>query len=1698
MGINKKEKGEEKGLNPKKRIIDSLKKEKSTRKTQKKEENQKTNKKILDSETSSLITYTNPGEGEKITETIKSPPLAEFPLRTMIPKGLINNIKPGTVAAKELIEIEALGYEAIWDKPPPKELTEFYKQWDIEEIDYNIPIPETGDREQEIEQTITREQIPEFYDRENNRYPEEYVQYSNTEEETEESLDEELEEWLGLSEIEKKKSTFEAIMEKNKQAILKAEEKINHFNAAKIATLNINGSRNKWDKIDDILQNERLDILIITETHLPEFVTRRFENINRKYKATSYPGTKENEHYKGGTTMFISRKMYKLSEINHGAPKNTIHISIKEPISYEIIGYYAPSGHDTKEFYTKLREYMEGWKENNYTEGFIIAGDSNATINPATDRWTPHGETHQGTPADKAFREIMLENENRSNFIDTLPMERKRNYSFIRYKAKTFETEIHTQSRIDHILIEDTLNNKMKIKKAEITNKYDFSDHRMVTAELEWDKNAPNYPEIPKYHIPRFKTNNLDNAELKALIGKAICPPQWTKLEKKLNYEREITQEELDEIHQKTIKEITSAVSRNIPKTKPPKPRETKTYANHPRIRKIRKAIRTIKYNLQKIRKRNKTNRPHNPDDPGTAMGKAVNRIIATIENKEKPSNPFQGPISAELLINLKTKLNNKRSSYITKKETEKGVKLKELAIKWYHKNPRRFYNMARGGKKRYQEMEVLINEEGKRIFLAKDKILHTHNHYTKLFTHTDKEIKKGSSIKHLFPKDAIHPPKTDLTYPTDIEEVKKKLKETANGKAPGPDNITYEIWRNLPEEFAEALKITYNIALEKKIIPKRWNDSYLKPIFKNKGSPSDLLYYRPISLLQTEYKIFTSIITDRLSEYMEENHLFSKIQCGFRKNKGCLDAVFTLVSSIEVATRQKLEMHIVTLDAKNAFDTVPREAKYEALDFQVKDQNLNQIIKKLYQDINTKVITPFGETEIIELKKGVRQGDTLSPLLFLIFLNPLLLRLEKMEGIKIHQNSISALATADDIALIGKNRETTQKLIKTTLEYFDSANMRFNGEKSNHSYMNAPKQDRLKIGESYAKDLGDEGFCRYLGFTFNMKLDWGKQQKITINAWRNLINIFLKKRMFTTAKIDVINTLANTLFSYNMCLIKYKKKDLEEMDNLLLTGIKREIGISSRANRATLTAPKEKGGRGLTLPSKIQEQTTVNAIVNLLINKEDDSIATDLVRSIIRKEGTQKTSLSTVKNLKTTLKKNGLSCKLGIKKSEGIWTEIGKSYRPKNKWDEDRPHYTEKDRKGKETVWIWTDGSVFYEKKKLRGKEIKIPKAGAAIYLKEGQHELIPSDFGNDSGYAELKAIEVALLSAPWERIRILTDSKSSIDDIQLWKTYRNVTIRRHKYREILKRITELVKTWEKEGRRIEFTHVRSHIEHKLKSKNRKQVQRTKKWIETTKSIFGNKKYHDIVEGNEKADELAKKAAKMKGEIYNIPANNDFLVILEKGRAVEGSAHALIKKRFKIQEPKKWKSNFLTLNKEEINEALSWPQYRKITYGKDKDTNFLTKLRRENLKTRREVHRCKPQPHYQESYKIKWEALYSSPQCIFCDSKEEESSRHLYIKCEKWKEKRLELHHLTQLLIKKHFNINGFVSWIFDRKKLIDNMRTLYRNQIKEETLLRLMDMDEKEMMRVYFPKPLAEIVKQVRKAEGLTKLSKKTEKEK
>ena len=103
-------------------------------------------------------------------------------------------------------------------------------------------------------------------------------------------------------------------------------------------------------------------------------------------------------------------------------------------------------------------------------------------------------------------------------------------------------------------------------------------------------------------------------------------------------------------------------------------------------------------------------------------------------------------------------------------------------------------------------------------------------------------------------------------------------------------------------------------------------------PIYKNKGDIKQPENYRPITLLNCLGKLFTSIVNQRLTEYIESNNLLNHNQCGFRRIHSTVDNIFVLHILSEYYKTRRTKLFCAFIDFQKAFDSVWRSALWSKL----------------------------------------------------------------------------------------------------------------------------------------------------------------------------------------------------------------------------------------------------------------------------------------------------------------------------------------------------------------------------------------------------------------------------------------------------------------------------------------------------------------------------------------------------------------------------------------------------------------------------------------------------------------------------------------------------------------------------------------------------------------------------------------------
>ena len=149
---------------------------------------------------------------------------------------------------------------------------------------------------------------------------------------------------------------------------------------------------------------------------------------------------------------------------------------------------------------------------------------------------------------------------------------------------------------------------------------------------------------------------------------------------------------------------------------------------------------------------------------------------------------------------------------------------------------------------------------------------------------------------------------------------------------------------------------------------------------------------YRPVGLANTLYKLWTRLITNTLYEYAEANSILSTTQDGFCKQKDSIHQLENVIMALEDAKLFHKDIYALIVDFTSDFNTTDHDRMLWIMYDLGFPTDAIDAVKNLYENATTQVKLPSGVcTGQIPVERGTIQGDTLSPFLFLLYMEPLL-----------------------------------------------------------------------------------------------------------------------------------------------------------------------------------------------------------------------------------------------------------------------------------------------------------------------------------------------------------------------------------------------------------------------------------------------------------------------------------------------------------------------------------------------------------------------------------------------------------------------------------------------------------------------------------------------------------------------------------
>ncbi|GKV03088.1 hypothetical protein SLEP1_g15456 [Rubroshorea leprosula] len=281
------------------------------------------------------------------------------------------------------------------------------------------------------------------------------------------------------------------------------------------------------------------------------------------------------------------------------------------------------------------------------------------------------------------------------------------------------------------------------------------------------------------------------------------------------------------------------------------------------------------------------------------------------------------------------------------------------------------------------------------------------------------------------------------LTEPFTEEEVKTAVWNCDSTKAPGPDGFTFGFIKNEWEVIkANIMEFLKDFHSNKKLV-KGSNASFLVLIPKTEN-PQGVEEYRPISLIGCTYKILAKLLANRLNKAL--NSIIGENQSAFIEGRQLVDGVVVANEAIDGARKRKSRCFIFKIDFEKAYDKV----SLSFLDYMMERMGFDIVwrgwISKCLRSNMVSVLVNGSATKEFSMTRELRQGDPLSPFLFLMVAEALngltsaAVAKGYFHGVKIGEGEleVSHLQFADDTLFMGEATEDNICTAKCIMRAFE------------------------------------------------------------------------------------------------------------------------------------------------------------------------------------------------------------------------------------------------------------------------------------------------------------------------------------------------------------------------------------------------------------------------------------------------------------------------------------------------------------------------------------------------------------------------------------------------------------------------------------------------------------------------------------
>eukprot|EP00808_Paulinella_micropora_P019510 g32959.t1 len=390
--------------------------------------------------------------------------------------------------------------------------------------------------------------------------------------------------------------------------------------------------------------------------------------------------------------------------------------------------------------------------------------------------------------------------------------------------------------------------------------------------------------------------------------------------------------------------------------------------------------------------------------------------------------------------------------------------------------------------------------------------------------------------------RDSVAQAEIDLDGDFTLEELEECFEQAQFGKACGSDETRHEMFKCGGATMRQLLLRVFNFLRDIETTPDDWGMGTLVNLYKD-GDPADLGNYRGIALTSCLGQLYLSLWARRLSGFMEGK--LSEEQGGFRPNRSTTDHTISLHEALARRKLTRRSTHLFFVGFRKAFDTVWQDGLWERLWQSGIRGRAWRIIRDAYRGIRMRVLVDGCLTQPVPVAQGVRQGDPLSPVLFLIFIDALAEMLaERCKGLAYcpegpaTRRQLRSLLYADDVVMLAESPEELNAMIEVVRSFCDTWRIEINLAKSQVMEVHPRGVCRKAEGYYYGfKAIEVVKQYKYLGLTLTDTLSWDAHYERALAKARKghvaLARLFARREIPFAAKRAMWTTTTLSSLEY-------------------------------------------------------------------------------------------------------------------------------------------------------------------------------------------------------------------------------------------------------------------------------------------------------------------------------------------------------------------------------------------------------------------------------------------------------------------------------------------------------------------------------------------------------------------------------------